>query len=163
MLHTLCVITRHPSISSTFSLSNTWPWGTISLQSHHSRNCVGGCHSICSTFHMMRQQFRFYVVQYIAFVQCAVIMKFRYRTERKSMDMYNTFMSSLCNINNIGNIWCQFGKEWNRDSCTDPAADVTNQHWVLFTKAERTSLHTNPLLIPKETNKIYQFRLKQNQ
>lgn len=96
----LCVITRHPSISSTLSLSNTWPWGTISLQSHHSRNCVGGCHSICSTFHMMQQW-------YIAFVQCAVMCsKVKYRTERKSMDMYNTFMSSLCNINNIGNIWC---------------------------------------------------------
>lgn len=41
-------------------------------------------------------------------------------------------MSGLCDINNIGNIWCQFGKEWNGNSCTDPAADVTHQHWVLI-------------------------------
>lgn len=43
-----------------------------------------------------------------------------------------TFMSGLCNVNNISNIWCQFGKEWNGNSCTDPAADVTHQHWVLI-------------------------------
>ena len=51
----LCILTRHPSISGAFALSNAWPGGAVGLQSHHTRDCVGGCYSIRSTCETTQQ------------------------------------------------------------------------------------------------------------
>lgn len=51
----LCILTRHPSISGAFALSNAWPGGAVGLQSHHTRDCVGGCYSIRSTYEITQQ------------------------------------------------------------------------------------------------------------
>ena len=59
-------------------------------------------------------------------------MEERIRRERDVVSVF-TFMSSFSNVNNIGNVWCQFGKEWNGNGCTHPATDVKHKHWVLGT------------------------------
>lgn len=45
-----------------------------------------------------------------------------------------TLISSLGNVHNVGNVWCQLGKEWDGNGCTHPATDVTHQHRVLVAK-----------------------------
>lgn len=54
-----------------------------------------------------------------------------------------TFMSSLGDVDNIGNVWCQFGKEGDGNGCTHPATDVTHQHRVLMTKTYKTQTCQN--------------------
>ena len=71
-------------------------------------------------------------------------------------------MSSLCNIHNIGNIWCQFGKEWNGNSGTHPAADVTHQHWVLIKDISNIWSH-KPVFFPHQLKHIFIKLFKSNQ
>ena len=121
-----CLLTGHSSICSTFTLSNIRPGGTVGLQSHHTWNCVGGCYSIRSTYETTQQS------TCIQQSWCEV----------KEMDLMTsaTFMSSLGNINDIGHIWCQFGKERNGNGCTHPATNVTHQYWVLWQRHINTYL-----------------------
>lgn len=37
-----------------------------------------------------------------------------------------TFVGSLGNLSDAGNVWCQFGKERNGNGCAHPATDVTH-------------------------------------
>lgn len=61
------------------------------------------------------------------------------------MKNFETFIGGSGNLYNIGNIWCQLGKEWNRSGCTDPAADVAHQHRVLVTKTYKTTTRHKPM------------------
>lgn len=48
-----------------------------------------------------------------------------------------TFMSSLGDVNNVGNVRCQFGKERNVTGFTHPATDVTHKHRVLVMQTQK--------------------------
>lgn len=54
------------------------------------------------------------------------------KSDKISMDKQTTFMCSLGNIHNVGDIRGQLGKERDRDSLSYPAADVPHQLWILF-------------------------------
>lgn len=69
------------------------------------------------------------------------------------MEKQATFMCSLGNIHNVGDIRGQLGKERDRDSLSYPAADVPHQLWILFkfgwgnkqTNKQQKEIHTAEL------------------
>ena len=43
----------------------------------------------------------------------------------------NTNLSSSSNVNNIGNVWCQLGKEWNCCYFSHPGTNISNHIMIL--------------------------------
>lgn len=54
------------------------------------------------------------------------------KSDKKCIKKQSTFMCSLGNIHDVGDIRGQLGKERDGDSLPYPAADVPHQLWILF-------------------------------